>query len=351
MQQRSQQSSGGMGGRSNQTNFASRFVFPYDAEDIKAHRWFKGVPWERLHKLNPPFVPMIRSPEDTQYFDEDVPVTDFSDSEDDAEDELQLKPDSISPVVNLHNDTGRDGADDKLAPATMTADLKAASASNVQYTRDVESVKAQAGISPHREARVHMLPSVVATLPDENLLTGTTSKKRAERQAQLADILARFDQGIQLAVRSWLAVPYDSLRLRNFELQVDMEPCLRASERDALKSLVRIYGRKEKKRPRDKLLRDPGMKKVVLEERKKTAFMGYDWTRMQALPAAPILMTGPIHGPPACLDTTSVVTAKNYPDVDGCNVGRGMWTCSGAPFGYGQNAAMRTSPGARLSMN
>lgn len=40
MQCQSQQASD----RSTQTNFAGRFVFPYDAEDIKAHRWLKGVP-------------------------------------------------------------------------------------------------------------------------------------------------------------------------------------------------------------------------------------------------------------------------------------------------------------------
>jgi len=26
------------------TDFAGRYVFPYDAEDIKSHKWFKGIP-------------------------------------------------------------------------------------------------------------------------------------------------------------------------------------------------------------------------------------------------------------------------------------------------------------------
>lgn len=42
MQQRSQSMSSG-GSRTHQA-FTERFVFPYDAEDIKAHKWFKGVP-------------------------------------------------------------------------------------------------------------------------------------------------------------------------------------------------------------------------------------------------------------------------------------------------------------------
>ena len=56
-------------------------MFPYDAEDIKAHKWFKGIPWEHLHELQPPFVPQIRSIDDTQYFEEEEPISDWSDSE------------------------------------------------------------------------------------------------------------------------------------------------------------------------------------------------------------------------------------------------------------------------------
>ena len=61
--------------------FSGRYVFPYDAEDIKAHKWFKGIPWEHLHELQPPFVPQIRSIDDTQYFEEEEPISDWSDSE------------------------------------------------------------------------------------------------------------------------------------------------------------------------------------------------------------------------------------------------------------------------------
>ena len=37
--------------------------------------------------------------------------------------------------------------------------------------------------------------------------------------------------------------------------------------------------KKEKKRPRDKLLRDPEMGRIVLEVRKKSAFIGYTYRR------------------------------------------------------------------------
>ncbi|KAG7293374.1 hypothetical protein NEMBOFW57_003422 [Staphylotrichum longicolle] len=67
-------------------DFAGRYVFPYDAEDIKAHKWFRNMPWERLHELEPPIVPRLRSVDDTQYFDDGGSVSDDV-SESEAEDE------------------------------------------------------------------------------------------------------------------------------------------------------------------------------------------------------------------------------------------------------------------------
>ncbi|QPG99806.1 hypothetical protein C2857_002598 [Epichloe festucae Fl1] len=52
------------------TDIFERHVFPDDAEDIKAHRWFKNFPWDRIHAISPPFIPRITSLDDTHYFDE-----------------------------------------------------------------------------------------------------------------------------------------------------------------------------------------------------------------------------------------------------------------------------------------
>ncbi len=57
-------------------DLAGRYVFPYDGEDIKAHKWFRGVPWARLHELPPPFIPHLRTADDTQYFDDEDGVSD-----------------------------------------------------------------------------------------------------------------------------------------------------------------------------------------------------------------------------------------------------------------------------------
>ncbi|CAG8572521.1 12806_t:CDS:2 [Dentiscutata erythropus] len=43
-----------------------------DASDIKSHPWFKGVDWDNLHKMKPPFVPKLKNEIDTRYFEENI---------------------------------------------------------------------------------------------------------------------------------------------------------------------------------------------------------------------------------------------------------------------------------------
>jgi len=48
-----------------------------------------------------------------------------------------------------------------------------------------------------------------------------------------------------------------------------------------LKEFGRLYGQKERKRPRDKLLRDLETAPKVLELRKRGAFLGYTYRRIR----------------------------------------------------------------------
>ncbi|KAG6177965.1 hypothetical protein E4U27_004052 [Claviceps purpurea] len=165
-------------------------VFPDDAEDIKAHRWFKDFPWDRIHVISPPFIPNITSLDDTHYFDESDPFSDAMVSSDDSE-AADLKPEDIRWVL--------------------------------------------------RECR----PVV------QNL-------------------------AIEL-----LATPYDSARLRSADQRIDRTFDITPGERKTLKAFVRMYKKKERKRPRDILLRDSRTKAVAMGVRKRTAFTGYTWRRMR----------------------------------------------------------------------
>lgn len=163
------------------------YVYPDDGEEIKAHRWFKDIQWDRLHLSTPPFVPNIKSLDDTHYFDEEEPISDFSDSSPDVE------PDG----------------------------------EEVDYA------------------------------------------------------LRPFHPQVRALAMGFIGRPYDSTRLRKVEKDIDAFN-MGDEQTEYLKAFVRHYGRKEKKRPRDRLLRDKDMAATVMELRKKGAFLGYSYRRMRA---------------------------------------------------------------------
>lgn len=68
-------------------SYNGMFVYSDDAEDIKAHPFFHGIPWENMQDFQPPFTPRVQSWEDTKYFDDEGPISDIDSatSEDDSQ--------------------------------------------------------------------------------------------------------------------------------------------------------------------------------------------------------------------------------------------------------------------------
>jgi hypothetical protein len=60
-------------------NYQGYYVFPNDATNIKTHRFFRKIRWEEIPYRRPPFVPKVKSWEDTRYFDEGEPISDVND--------------------------------------------------------------------------------------------------------------------------------------------------------------------------------------------------------------------------------------------------------------------------------
>ncbi len=231
-------------------DFAGRYVFPYDAEDIKAHKWFKGVPWGRLHQIIPPHVPQLRAVDDTRYFDEEEEISDWSDSESETSDSEQQE--------NCDPETKR---------------------------------------GPCREAAVHLGPGPVPGPslgpfgPSKETVIVSDARSRAKlEEARLAL------RGLRRSVQKWalaaIATPYDTARLRNIEVQIENMEGLSSAERATLREFMRLFGRRDRKRPRDRLLRDKNTRSVVMEVRKKTAFLGYTWRRMHPLSVHELSDTG-----------------------------------------------------------
>ncbi|KAH8676810.1 kinase-like domain-containing protein [Tricladium varicosporioides] len=179
------QASQSSGSRQNRDH-AGRYVYPHDAEDIKAHKWFRDIQWDHIHRMVPPFVPQIRSMDDTQYFDEEEPISDFSDS--------------------------------------------------------------ASGPEPTKE--------------------------------EIAEALRPFTREIQILAKGFIERPHDSSKLRKVEKEIDTF-VIPEEQKEYLKSFVKHYGKKERKRPRDKLLRDRETAPKVLELRKRGAFLGYTYRRFQ----------------------------------------------------------------------
>ncbi|KAH8814942.1 kinase-like domain-containing protein [Xylogone sp. PMI_703] len=161
-------------------DYAGHHVYPNDAEDIKSHKWFRGLPWERLHLTVPPFVPDVKSTEDTRYFDEEQ-ASDFSDS-------------------------------------------------------------------------------ISSSTPEAGMLAA----------------LKPFDEDIQAKALDLIAQPHSALMQKKAERDIDaLDIC--DEQKFYLKAFVSHYSLKEKKRPRDKLLRDRRVGNKVMEVRKQNAFLGYTY--------------------------------------------------------------------------
>lgn len=227
------------------TDFAGRYVFPYDAEDIKSHKWFKGVPWEHLHQLEPPLVPHIRSMTDTSYFDEVRNISDWIDSAESEASELEVMPIITSAVTPSRMELGP--CLESPAPRLQSGNPLRIAAANLDQAK-------------------------------------VSAKERALRVVEEA--LTGFPPDVQLWARAAVNTPYNSTRLHALDKHIDSLMVLSSSQHSVLKQFIRAFGKREKKPPRDDLLRNRKTRAVVLDLRKKTAFLGYSWRRMR--PPAPI---------------------------------------------------------------
>lgn len=75
--------------------------------------------------------------------------------------------------------------------------------------------------------------------------------------------------------------PYDMNKLEQYWCNIKSLPKFDEVRKQHLQRIIQTFGRKEKKRARDKVLRDSRHAKDILEVRKQLAFKGYSWRRMQ----------------------------------------------------------------------
>jgi serine/threonine protein kinase len=225
-------------------NYQGKHVYSDDADDIKAHPWFKNTDWAQIHKKKPPFVPKVKGWEDTKYFDDDESVSDMESSsseEDDAE---------ATPVPNKENMLGAGKV--KQDPQAFEESIVAAA--NMDHR-----------ISGHQQEAQHIIPS-------------TTSKINNAIHEQNQKMLDTIVNGASPDVSMVNTLGKQNSAVLSPQPQVDGgvgidEPLLPI---DVSKKSKKS---KEKKRPRDKILRDHKMAKIAVDMRRRGAFLGYAYRR------------------------------------------------------------------------
>lgn len=156
-------------------NYQGYYVYADDAADIKDHPFFRNIPWEDMHIRKPPFVPKVKSWDDTRYFDDESLIV------------VEPSSDNTAPVEAAAEDVVVDNA------------------------ADADNTKPQ------------------NSRPEDGALKNVSSNVQKKSKSQR---------------------------------------------------------KKEKRRPRDKILRDNRMGKTALDMRKQGAFLGYTYRRPKDVLAA-----------------------------------------------------------------
>ena len=204
-------------------SYNGRFVHPNDADQIKAHHWFHNIDFDTILVNRPPFVPRVKDWQDTKYFDEDLPVSDIDSASSDVDDEEPQQLDAPDhPAVNSDPDPK---------------------------------------VSHHQHEDQHIIPSNAMKL---NVV--------AENDSVVAG------GPVQNPLRSPSQHP-DEMVVQWTEQKLEDHSQCTAVENEAPKQKIK----KEQKRPRDKILRDPTWGKTALQMRKNGAFSGYAYRKPKAI--------------------------------------------------------------------
>lgn len=201
-----------------------RHVIPAAAEEIKAHRFFSGIPWAQLHLMPPPFIPRVRENQSiTKYFESEAEIVKDGDPECDGEDE-------DSEYLEL--------------------------CAGVTEGMNSEEVLTLLGEEAYTKYRVQQLRVWKRDMGFE----GVNEISDGEFERELGVLEAQMGrEGF---------VEWKRERLGRF-----------------LPGAGRAGVGKERKRPRDRLLRDRSVGKRVMELRKQGAFLGYTYRRPKEVEA------------------------------------------------------------------
>ncbi|KAL1310911.1 hypothetical protein AAFC00_001138 [Neodothiora populina] len=203
-----------------------RHVYPNGAEEIKAHPFFSGIPWDQMHLTRPPFIPNVREHQSiTKYFEE----------------EHDIVTDDSSSYTSMKDNV------DSTASETQIKDFMGHHYDKWRAERRRRE-KAELGLHEYPDDQYEVL---------KDRMGHRFEHFRAQR----------------------------ILEVRRSQLNKGIDP-------DAALAATTNKKPKEMKRPRDKMLRDPDIAKVVMKLRKKGAFLGYTYRRPTPFPVDEAMCRG-----------------------------------------------------------
>jgi hypothetical protein len=276
-------------------------------------------------------VPRIQSADDTHYFDEEEEISDWSESHESEEDDSDetTTPTMPSDCVQRQQQQQQQR---QLARADFGNSIIAQGHAYMESTpfsleylplghRNAYPLNSITPVAPQLPAQTQQR---LATLP-QNFLT-------PHKYEAIIQFLRPFRRSLQKWAVAAISVPYDSARLHALDSQIEGFPGEDVMEKTRLKSFIRMFGKRDRKRPRDRLLRDKQTKAVVMNVRKRTAFLGYTWRRMR--PIGERLTIWPAEGSQQTLAVSSGVGVFDGGHGDNWHYGYGAQYGSGLPGHY-----------------
>lgn len=319
-----------------------RAVYPYDAGEIKNHKWFRNIPWNHLHSLPPPFIPKITDPEDTHYFDDEESISDWSESResllddkvkggDDNDRKVDGKEGNSKPVGYVNNRTVVDcqcagcSHHPHTSPHYHQFEHAVHNAHSPYHLSRTGLQLGYAACPPPLPINGGALPppqpqSLPSTHPGlDGVATsnnGIPSPRKVANLAKTAAMqadMARFPPHARAALLRLVGMvagagraaglPPDAataaacLNCADLEIEALVSGTGAAEEeaRQRMRAFVRTYGNRgggggakktaaaararDRRRPRDRILRDQKTRRLALEVRKRSAFLGYSYRR------------------------------------------------------------------------
>ncbi|KKY25365.1 putative serine threonine-protein kinase cbk1 [Phaeomoniella chlamydospora] len=278
-------------------DFLGYFVYADDADEIKAHKFFRGIKWNELHLRKPPFVPRVKSWEDTKYFDEDEPVSDVESSSDSDADATSQQ---VQESRELTSAGSHQPENQNIVPSIAIGIVQGLPSPPQEDAFGPVPTETALQLSPHVQR--NLLKADGAGVPgvDANVI-GRQAANPLQIPYPPFPSPGTSDRTAKQSIGRLLTPPISPrdassavFPLLNTLLQStspDKESLFGTPPAPDSPSLLHVKKKKEKRRPRDKALRDPEVGKTVMEMRKLGAFLGYDWKKQ------PFLTTSPGAGP------------------------------------------------------